>query len=59
MQKHKVWKNRKTIWEKVSQTAVNDFGDCEKIGFVQDWCVWMSKEESNYLLRAPRATAGK
>jgi hypothetical protein len=44
MQEHEVWKNRKTIWEKVSQSAVNDFGDCEKIGLVQDWCVRMSKD---------------
>jgi len=46
MQEHEVWKNRKTIWEKVSQSAVNNFGDCEKIGLVQDWCVRMSKEKA-------------
>ena len=51
MQEHEVWKNRKTIWEKVSQSAVNDFGDCEKIGLVQDWCVRMSKEPSDYVLQ--------
>ncbi len=51
MQEHEVWKNRKTIWEKVSQSAVNDFGDCEKIGLVQDWCVRMSKEDTTYLLK--------
>jgi len=52
MQEHEVWKNRKTIWEKVSQSAVNDYGDCEKIGLVQDWCVRMSKEAPDYLLKA-------
>ncbi|HWB02211.1 MAG TPA: hypothetical protein VG796_04240 [Verrucomicrobiales bacterium] len=24
--------------------ALNDYGDCEKIGLVQDWCVRVSKE---------------
>ncbi len=52
MKEHEVWKNRKTIREKVSQSAVNDFGDCEKIGLVQDWCVRMSREDTNYLLKA-------
>ncbi len=51
MQEHEVWKNRKTIWEKVSQSAVNDFGDCGKIGLVQDWCLRMSKETQTYLLK--------
>jgi hypothetical protein len=52
MQEHEVWNNRKTIWEKVSQSAVNDYGDCEKIGLVQDWCARMSRNAPDYLLRA-------
>src|SRR5688572_18450048 len=47
MQEHEVWKNRKTIWEKVGQSAVNDYGGCEKTGLVQDWYVRMSREEAN------------
>ena len=31
--------------------AIKDFGNCEKIGLVQDWCVRMSKEEPDYTLR--------
>ena len=52
MQQHEVWKNRKTIWGKVSQRAVNGFGDCEKIGLLQDWCVHMSKDAQYYQLKS-------
>jgi hypothetical protein len=47
MQEHEVWKSRKTIWENVSQSALNDFGDCKKVGLVQG-----SKDDPEYLLRS-------
>jgi len=56
MQEHEVWKNRKTIWEKVSQSAVNDFGDCEKIGLVMDFCERMCREDPDYLLKSTQIT---
>jgi hypothetical protein len=46
MQMREVWKNRRMIWEKVSASAVNDFGDCEKIGLIQDWCLRQTKESA-------------
>lgn len=51
MREHEVRKNRRTIWKKVSQNAVHDFGDSEKIGLVQYSSVRVSTEDSNYLLR--------
>ncbi len=52
MQESGVRQNRKFIWEKFSQHAVKDSGECEKTGLVQDWCVRVSKENSDHLVWA-------
>lgn len=46
MQMREVWKHRRMIWEKVSLAAVNDYGDCEKIGMIMDWVLRQSKEKA-------------
>lgn len=57
MQEHEIaGKRGRPVWAKVSHHAVNDYGDCEKIGLIQDWCVRGCKQAPDYLLNQAQFT---